>query len=296
LEDKITKTVLVKYDPIIGAYSLGIPWVPTPTEIMKRKAILDMIDSCTPGSVLEIGCGSGALIYDLALKTFWGKGIDTSIEALTIARALTQSCARNFRLDSEIDETDKKSYDYVFSIAVLEHIKEDGDALRQWGECLKPNGILVLAVPAHQKLWGRNDELSGHYRRYEHYDLIRLVNNAGFSVISSYSYGYPAINILKSINKWISEIKAYRKRRKRIRVTKSEGTAKSGIDRRIWQKLFGLYSGYLFKYLWKILFSLQRKYYGSDKGTGYVLMAKLKLIPIMILLDLSHFCFEIPIT
>ena len=278
LEHKTTGTVLVKHDPIIGAYSLGIPWIPTPTEIMKRQAILDMIVSCKPGSVFEIGCGAGALIYDLALKNFWGKGVDTSIEALTIARALTQSFERKFRFDSEIDETDKNSYDYVFSIAVLEHIKEDGDALEQWGECLKPDGILVLAVPGHQKLWGKNDELSGHYRRYERSDLIRLVNNSGFSVISTYSYGYPTINILKFISKWKSEISAYRKRRRGIRVTKSEGTAKSGIDRRIWEKIFGLYSGDSFKSLWKILFSLQRKYYGSDKGTGYVLMAKLKSV------------------
>lgn len=266
----------VKYKPIIGAYSLDIPWVPTPTEIMKRQAILDMIVSCMPGSVLEIGCGSGALICDLAQKNFSGKGVEISVEALTIARALTQTWERNFRLDSEISETDRNAYDYVFSIAVLEHIKEDGDALVQWGECLKPNGTLVLAVPAHQKLWGKNDELSGHFRRYERSDLIRLVNNAGFSVISTYSYGYPTINIIKFISKWISEVRAYRKRRKGIRVTKSEGTAKSGIDRGIWQKLFGLYSGDSIKNLWRLLFSLQRKYYGSDKGTGYVLMAKLK--------------------
>ena len=287
---------MAKYDPIIGAYSLDIPWVPTPTEIMKRATILDMIDSCTPGSVLEIGCGSGALIYDLTLKNFWGKGVDTSIEALTIARTLTQSGERKFRLDSEIDETDKRSYDYIFSISVLEHIEDDGDALKQWGECLKPNGILLLAVPAHQNLWGKNDELSGHYRRYERSDLIRLVNNAGFSVISTYCYGYPVINMLKYIGKWKSEIRAYRKRRRGIRVTKAEATAKSGVSRPVWEKIFGLYSGDSFKVLWRMLFSLQRKYYGSDKGTGYVLMAKLKYVCIMISLVSSSFCLEIPIT
>lgn len=264
---------MVQYNPLIGAYSTRIPWVPTPTEIMRRAAILDMISSCTPGSVLEIGCGSGALLYDLSRKNYWGKGVDTSNEALKIARSMAESFKNKFHVGPVLTEKDKKSFDYVIAIAVLEHIKEDGDALKQWREYLKKKGVLILSVPAHQSMWGKNDELAGHYRRYERSNLVKLVEDSGFSVRCVHSYGFPVLNIHKFVSKWISGIRVYRGEKTAGVLTKQEATAGSGIERPIWQKLIGIYSGDLFKPLWMAMFALQRIFYKTDNGSGYVLIA-----------------------
>jgi hypothetical protein len=40
-----------------------------------------------------------------------------------------------------------------------------------------------LTVPAHQWLWSRIDELSGHHRRYGRRRLTRLLEENGFEVL-----------------------------------------------------------------------------------------------------------------
>src|SRR5262249_36104112 len=47
--------------------------------------------------------------------------------------------------------------------------------LTQWTDWVKPGGFLLLTVPAFSSLWGINDELSHHYRRYRRRDILKLL-------------------------------------------------------------------------------------------------------------------------
>ncbi len=67
-------------------------------------------------------------------------------------------------------------------VRVLEHIEEDGAALRELRRVLRPGGLLLLTVPAVQLLWGDQDEISHHFRRYTDASLRRPLQAAGFVV------------------------------------------------------------------------------------------------------------------
>ena len=77
------------------------------------------------------------------------------------------------------DITDKKGegeFDYVLACDVIEHIDNDIGALNNLITYLKPDGNLILTVPAHSYLFGKRDIRLGHYRRYDKSELIDKIN------------------------------------------------------------------------------------------------------------------------
>ena len=73
-------------------------------------------------------------------------------------------------------------FDSVVCVNVLEHIADDLGALAEIHRVLQPGGFLLALVPAHPALYGANDRLSGHERRYEKPELRRKIERTGFSV------------------------------------------------------------------------------------------------------------------
>ena len=57
-------------------------------------------------------------------------------------------------------------YDCVLALDVIEHVKEDGAAIKTLVNLVKPSGFLLITVPAYQWLWSAHDEVNHHYRRY----------------------------------------------------------------------------------------------------------------------------------
>ncbi len=58
------------------------------------------------------------------------------------------------------------SFDLVLLLDVLEHLDDDVGALREASRILRPGGTLLITVPAWPFLWGQQDEVSHHRRRY----------------------------------------------------------------------------------------------------------------------------------
>jgi len=50
---------------------------------------------------------------------------------------------------------------------------------------MKPGGLLFVTVPALQFFWSRNDDVTGHRRRYSRQDLRSLAQTSGFSLLFS---------------------------------------------------------------------------------------------------------------
>ncbi|TCS62973.1 class I SAM-dependent methyltransferase [Varunaivibrio sulfuroxidans] len=73
-------------------------------------------------------------------------------------------------------------YDFVYSLNVLEHIEDDGAAVRELLRVLKPGGRCLIYVPALQILYSSMDSKVGHFRRYTKAGLKDLLQGAGFSV------------------------------------------------------------------------------------------------------------------
>jgi SAM-dependent methyltransferase len=58
------------------------------------------------------------------------------------------------------------TFDVVLALDVLEHLDDDAAGLREIARLRKPNGFLCVTVPALPSLWGQQDEISHHKRRY----------------------------------------------------------------------------------------------------------------------------------
>jgi SAM-dependent methyltransferase len=67
------------------------------------------------------------------------------------------------------------AYDAIVAMDVLEHIENDGAAMRWIADHLADDGFLVLTVPAYPWLYGFHDIATRHYRRYTKSSLLRIV-------------------------------------------------------------------------------------------------------------------------
>lgn len=75
--------------------------------------------------------------------------------------------------------------DSVVYINVLEHIQDDRAELANALEALKPEGHLLLFVPALAWLFSDLDKQVGHFRRYAKKDLTCLVTSVGFTLLKA---------------------------------------------------------------------------------------------------------------
>jgi SAM-dependent methyltransferase len=72
-----------------------------------------------------------------------------------------------------------RRFDTIVAVNVMEHIRDDAGAASKLAALLKPEGKLVLYVPACPFAYGSLDRELGHYRRYTPAALARLLATAG---------------------------------------------------------------------------------------------------------------------
>jgi len=75
-----------------------------------------------------------------------------------------------------------QTFDTVICSNVLEHVENHQAALQSMRRLLKPEGRLLLLVPAHPALYCRMDTELGHFRRYRKSELRTLLTETGFEV------------------------------------------------------------------------------------------------------------------
>ena len=74
-------------------------------------------------------------------------------------------------------------WDALFSVNVLEHIREDELELSKYKKLLsKRRGTVNLFVPARQEIYAPIDADFGHHRRYAKAELKRKLEAAGFEI------------------------------------------------------------------------------------------------------------------
>ncbi len=129
--------------------------------------------------ILDVGCGTGA---NLEMLSQFGsaEGVDVSTEALEFCKTRG---LRNVRQgEAEQLPYEDQSFDLVTGLDVVEHLDDDLGGLREMRRVLRPDGRALLFVPAFMFLWGVQDDISNHRRRYTLGDLQELVRKAGFEV------------------------------------------------------------------------------------------------------------------
>jgi 2-polyprenyl-3-methyl-5-hydroxy-6-metoxy-1,4-benzoquinol methylase len=125
--------------------------------------------------LLDFGCGSGIFVEELEKAGFDAHGVDISDEAVRFGAL--QGIKNLSVIDSHKINFSDNTFDVVLSMDVLEHLEDEEWALKEIERILKPNGIFVVMVPAYMFLWGVQDEVAHHYRRYTKGSLLKVVRD-----------------------------------------------------------------------------------------------------------------------
>lgn len=230
-----------------------------------------LLKSFTPGKVIEVGCGAGAVLYDISRLGYHCTALETSEKARETAEYINRDSA-NFTSCAQADPGWKNTFDFVFSFEVLEHIEDDEQALSLWASWLKDKGYLFLSVPAHVKRWGPDDEAVGHFRRYERRCLEAKLLTAGLEVIHHECWGYPLNSLMRPLR-----IRKYRKvlaNHQNEGLSRENRSAMSGVERSAEAKLLRILQNPAGRLVMHSFFLLQRAFSRTDLGSGLLLIAR----------------------
>lgn len=65
-------------------------------------------------------------------------------------------------------------FDLVCCFDVVEHVDDDALAVRELQRVCKPDGSVLITVPAYMHLWSDHDVINHHHRRYNRKQLLSL--------------------------------------------------------------------------------------------------------------------------
>jgi SAM-dependent methyltransferase len=135
----------------------------------------------TPKTVVEIGCGDGSVLAELAARGWVVDGFELAENAARAAR--DRGVARRVeRFDGEHVPAEADAYDLAVLSHVLEHVPQPGPLL---SEAARIGKWVLVEVPLEDNRSARRpakrklSEEAGHLHAFNRADVLRLIGEAG---------------------------------------------------------------------------------------------------------------------
>jgi SAM-dependent methyltransferase len=153
----------------------------------ERRAVLRRVlrDRRTGGWATDIGAAAGGNTRVLESLGWCPLALEYSETGAVLARSRGLRVSRADAHDLPLPDG---SMGAVTALDVLEHLEDDVRAAGELRRVLRPDGVLVVAVPADPALWSAHDEAVGHLRRYTDESLRTLLVGAGFEIQRLWSW------------------------------------------------------------------------------------------------------------
>jgi len=181
-----TKTSRAYWDKI---HEARVPrGLPSRLVVPTRNTLRLLAPHVSPGSrVLEIGFAPGQILLWLAAKRQAEvSGLDYSPHGVESAKRLFESC--HVRADLRCEDVFKTSFsdgsfDFVYSLGVIEHFADPRDLLRRHLALARPGGVVLVAVPNYGGVYGH---LQRHFdpRNLDIHNL-KIMSNAALLELAS---------------------------------------------------------------------------------------------------------------
>jgi SAM-dependent methyltransferase len=234
----------------------------SPAAFHRRRLIRSLALRYAPDPclVLDVGCGQGELLCELAthMPSAVLHGADISEQSLADSRRDRRFTL--FLMDLTDPTFDQRYgnrlgyFDLVVCSEVIEHIENDALAAARLRSLLKPGGIVIVTVPGGKM--SRFDEEIGHRRHYTRERLSALLRGAGLSVENAFAWGFPFHSLYRTTVRMVS--------RAVIRSSpRDASTAHSHASATAISKLLG-WAYALFGAALKPLFYLNQRYWGEQ--------------------------------
>ncbi|HEX8708747.1 MAG TPA: class I SAM-dependent methyltransferase [Pyrinomonadaceae bacterium] len=142
------------------------------------EAILrDELREAEQRSILSVGCGPAhGLEWLIPFAGPKGQVVGLDLEPLHARQLPSQVKFVTGRLEQA--PLADASFDLVLALDVLEHLDDDSAGLMEAVRLTRPGGLLLVTVPALPSLWGGQDVVSNHRRRYTERTLSGLFAGA----------------------------------------------------------------------------------------------------------------------
>ncbi|HYM15903.1 MAG TPA: class I SAM-dependent methyltransferase [Dehalococcoidia bacterium] len=154
-----------------------------------------LLDIGASDRVIDLGCGTGRHVLELARSPGTVLGADLSLHDLRVGRYLLEIMRREGDVRARVHWLQTAgerlpfvdgAFDRVICTETLEHVDDDAVLARELVRVLKPGGILAVSVPdehSEKVFWklSRNyrTHAGGHVRIYGRKAIVRLLREAG---------------------------------------------------------------------------------------------------------------------
>ena len=158
----------------------------------RRKLFSELIRTLAIGTdqeVLDVGTSSGTnlrLLRELGFTRV--TGLDASEEAIRFCEEKGLGPVR--RGDIGAMPFEDHSFSMVLATDIIEHVDDDAAALREVRRVLRPGAPALVTVPAFPSLWGFQDDVSLHKRRYRMGALLDAISAAGLRPEQHFHFNY----------------------------------------------------------------------------------------------------------
>lgn len=154
-------------------------------------------------SILEVGCGRGATLLEFAKRGANVVGLDYSDDALAVCRSLEKQNgitghATFLNGDASKLPFPAESFDFVFSVGLIEHFENPMAVLAEQYRVLRKSGFLLVQAPQKYSLYTVLKKMlirmgkwpyGGWETEFSEREISALVSDAGLEPESVYGYG-----------------------------------------------------------------------------------------------------------
>lgn len=154
-----------------------------------------LLDIGPDDRVIDLGCGTGRHVLELAKTPSTVFGADISRHDLRVGRYLLEIMRRDGDVNASVHWMQTAgerlpfvdgAFDRVICTETLEHVDDDAVLARELVRVLKPGGILCVSVPDEfsEKIFWKlsknyRTHAGGHVRIYRRPQIVQLLRNAG---------------------------------------------------------------------------------------------------------------------
>ncbi len=144
------------------------------------KSLLTFVN-IRDGITIDVGCGTGSNLKALESARLNVIGLDRSRFALSF----TRKKGRFPLMVGDLNELPVKtnSVGLIIAMDLLEHLDDDSKGIKECLRVLNKGGYLILTVPAFGFLWGIQDDVTGHMRRYSKKEIVNKLRAAGYDIL-----------------------------------------------------------------------------------------------------------------